>query len=61
MKRSRAGLLCLALLCALLCGCEGLLPQTPQAPSYTLEEVPDYAGAPYVILNDNVPTFRRRT
>ena len=57
MKRFRAGLLCLALLCALLCGCEGLLPRTPQAPSYTLEEVPDYAGAPYVILNDNVPDF----
>ena len=27
MKRFRAGLLGLALLCALLCGCEGLLPQ----------------------------------
>ena len=57
MKRSRAGLLCLALLCALLCGCEGLLPRAPQAPSYTLEEVPEYAGAPYVILNDNIPDF----
>ena len=57
MKRSRAGLLCLALLCALLCGCEGLLPQAPQSPSYTLEEVPEYAGAPYVILNDNIPDF----
>ena len=57
MKRFRAGLLGLALLCALLCGCEGLLPQAPQAPSYTLEEVPDYAGEPYVILNGNVPDF----
>ena len=57
MKRFRAGLLCLALLCALLCGCEGLLPQAPQSPSYTLEEVTEYAGAPYVILNDNIPDF----
>ena len=57
MKRFRAGLLGLALLCALLCGCEGLLPQAPQAPSYTLEEVPGYAGEPYVILNGNVPDF----
>ena len=57
MKRFRAGLLGLALLCALLCGCEGLLPQAPQAPSYTLEEVPAYSGEPYVVLNGNIPDF----
>ena len=57
MKRLYTGLMCLALLCALLCGCEGMPLQTPETPSYTLEEVPAYSGEPYVVLNGNVPDF----
>ena len=57
MKRLYTGLMCLALLCALLCGCEGMPLQAPETPSYTLEEVPAYSGEPYVVLNGNVPDF----
>ena len=60
MKRLYTGLMCLALLCALLCGCEGMPLQAPETPSYTLEEVPAYSGEPYVVLNGNDPTSRRR-
>ena len=57
MKRLYTGLMCLALLCALLCGCEVMPLQAPETPSYTLEEVPAYSGEPYVVLNGNVPDF----
>ena len=57
MKRLYTGLMCLALLCALLCGCEGMPLQAPETPSYTLGEVPAYSGEPYVVLNGNVPDF----
>lgn len=57
MKRLYTGLMCLALLCALLCGCEGMPLQAPETPSYTLEEVPAYSGKPYVVLNGNDPDF----
>ena len=57
MKRLYTGLMCLALLCALLCGCEGMPLQAPETPSYTLEEVPAYSGEPYVVLNGNIPDF----
>ena len=57
MKRLYTGLMCLALLCALLCGCEVMPLQAPETPSYTLEEVPAYSGEPYVVLNGNIPDF----
>ena len=57
MKRLYTGLMCLALLCALLCGCEGMPLQAPETPSYTLGEVPAYSGEPYVVLNGNDPDF----
>ena len=57
MKRLYTGLMCLALLCALLCGCEGMPLQAPETPSYALEEVPAYSGEPYVVLNGNIPDF----
>lgn len=44
----------LALL-VLLAGCAREEP-----PSYTLEDIPAYAGEPWVILNDNIPAFPDR-
>ncbi len=51
-----------ALLAALslsLAGCASLLPSLPEEPVsvLSLEEVPDYSGEPYVILNGNQPSF----
>ena len=50
MKRR---LLPLLLLLCLLAGCL-------QVPSYTLDELPAYAGEPYVILEENTPDFPDR-
>lgn len=55
MKRTRAWLLILTLLCTLLCGCES--PVSVSAPSYTLDDLPAYSGSPYVVLNENQPDF----
>ena len=47
----------------LLCGCASYFPETKSpAPtfdhtSYSLSDLPGYAGAPYVVLQDNVPSF----
>lgn len=56
MKRVRACLLILTLLCTFLCGCEFLAPSA-SIPSYTLDDLPDYSGEPYVVLNENQPDF----
>ena len=56
MKRARAWFLILTVLCTLLCGCESLATSV-SAPSYTLDDLPDYSGEPYVILNENQPDF----
>ena len=56
MKRTHTRILILALLCTLLCGCELSAPSA-HVISYTLEEIPDYAGTVYVVLNENEPDF----
>ncbi len=56
MRRIRACFVLLAMLCVLLSGCQ-TLPAAVPAPSYTLDELPDYAGQPYVLLNENEPDF----
>ena len=59
MKRTRTWLVVLSMFCLLLCGCEQLSAFSPEAnvPSYTLEDLPEYSGEPYVVLNENVPDF----
>ncbi|MBM6724282.1 DNA/RNA non-specific endonuclease [Pseudoflavonifractor phocaeensis] len=59
MKRTRTWLVVLSVFCLLLCGCEQLSAFSPEAnvPSYTLEDLPEYSGEPYVVLNENVPDF----
>lgn len=59
MKRTRTWLVVLSVFCMLLCGCEQLSAFSPEAniPSYTLEDLPEYSGEPYVVLNENVPDF----
>ena len=55
MKRLSRFLL-LSLMCLLLlCGCEGEFHDSTQ--SYSLEDLPAYAGEPYVVVNDNQPFF----
>lgn len=50
-----AGLLAaLSLLLAALCGCQGLLPRQD---SHSLTDIPEYAGQPYVMVEDNQPDF----
>ena len=52
MKRA---LLPLALiLCILLSACSGV---TVEAPSYSLDNVPEFSGEPYVVINGGVPEF----
>lgn len=55
-QRTCSLLLALALFFTLLCGCETLTPPVSQ-PSYTLDDLPEYSGEPYVILNENQPDF----
>ena len=59
MKRTYTWLVVLSLFCMLLCGCEQLSAFSPtdDMPSYTLEELPEYSGEPYVVLNENQPDF----
>ena len=50
-----AGLLAaLSLLLVALCGCQGLLPRQN---SHSLTDIPEYAGQPYVMVEDNQPDF----
>mgnify|MGYP000343896530 CR=1 FL=1 len=42
----------LLLLALLLAGCQG---EAAPAASYDLDQVPAYAGEPYVVINDNQP------
>ena len=52
--KHRLSALCSLLLCALLlAGC----PELFRPASATLEDLPAYAGSPYVVLNDNQPDF----
>lgn len=59
MKRTCTWLVVLSVFCMLLCGCEQLSAFAPaaDAPSYTLEALPEYSGEPYVVLNENQPDF----
>ena len=53
MKQTRTPLLCLLLVFALLTGCM----TSPPAETIDLETLPDFSGEPYVVLNDNQPSF----
>ena len=48
-------LLILLLAVLLLAGCTG--PEIARAPEISMEEIPAYAGEPYVVIHDNVPGF----
>lgn len=48
-------LLILLLAVLLLAGCTG--PEIARAPEISMEEIPAYAGEPYVVIHDNVPSF----
>ena len=48
-------LLILLLAALLLAGCTG--PEIARAPEISMEEIPAYAGEPYVVIHDNVPSF----
>ncbi len=51
MRRINQKLTALLLLLALLAGC------AQQGPALSLEEVPEYSGEPYVVLENNEPSF----
>ena len=55
-------LLVLLTLCLILSGCQSKAqPDIADAPSYdSLEEIPEYSGAPYVVVNGNVPEFTEK-
>ena len=55
MKRVSSVLLTLAMLCALLTGCQPDYHET--ATVHGLSNLPAYDGQPYVTVNDNVPSF----
>lgn len=57
MKRTRCLILLFALFCTLLCSCDNLTSFGTPEVSYTLDDLPEYSGEPYVILNENVPYF----
>lgn len=48
-------LLILLLAVLLLAGCTG--PEIARAPEISMEEIPAYAGEPYEVIHDNVPSF----
>lgn len=59
IKRAICTLLGCSLLVSTLCGCDQLLLYTAsqQERYVSLDEIPDFSGEPYVILNDNMPDF----
>lgn len=67
MKHRKIGLwlLSILLLCFLLTGCEGELPggwgqEEKEQGVAALEDVPEYSGEPYVVLNENEPDFSEK-
>lgn len=58
IKRAAAALL--LLFCLLLAGCQ-LTPGgeaiASSNPSFSLDEIPPFSGEPYVVIDDNVPSF----
>lgn len=57
MKRMQAILLSMLLICAmLLSGCEAIKPPV-SSNSYSMEDLPEYSGEPYVTINNNEPFF----
>ncbi len=62
MKRFRPMILSLCLfLCLLLSACQrvglGQAPVSETASALSLEEIPDFSGTPYIVLEDNRPDF----
>ena len=57
-KLKRIYLLLTVKLCLVLTGCSTVsdLPGL-QEPSFDLTSIPEYSGEPYVLINDNVPSF----
>ena len=58
----------LAAICLLVAGCSGADILSDQnegsagaAPSVSLQQIPSYAGEPYVVVNDNQPVFDEET
>ncbi len=67
MKHRKIGLwlLSILLLCFLLTGCEGELAggwgqEEKEQGVAALEDVPEYSGEPYVVLNENEPDFSEK-
>ena len=59
MKRRILCTSLIAVLLASLFGCASLPQERPQedAVTITIDEVPVYSGDPYVVINDNEPSF----
>ena len=55
-------LLVLLTLCLIFSGCQSKAQtDIADAPSYdSLEEIPEYSGSPYVVVNGNVPEFTKK-
>lgn len=60
MKKIGLGLLLVSML---LTGCQGMVPyeetgyETAEYESYSMDEIPEYDGDPYVVIDDNEPSF----
>ncbi len=60
MKNRRWAFLLVLTFALFFSGCEALdsfVSENGGSETYTLAEIPEYAGEPYVVLNDNIPAF----